>query len=772
MYAYNGQNTGTCYDNSAQFAGPVVSRVCTSFAFSLNHKFFDADGDDLYLSFAEPWDSTSIWPASPISYDATYSFMHPFPGKALHASNKPASIHYPSGDIQFTSFTAADVVHVVKASSYRNGLLLSEVYRDYLVKLVSCPPSPSIPPISNTPPSSVFRDSLLAAPATLPSPGYKAVMAGDSLSFSIVSNDIQFLPGFINQSNFLFPHGEQFGKNFANTILGCPYPPCAVLDTIQPNAPPPVSVYFGNYWKGTYGVATTMRWKTDSIHSKIDGRLYNFHFNIIDNWCPDPGANDQTFSIEVFEKPDNHITGTVFLDTNGNGVKDLSEQAIPNILVVQNPNLFMYNTETNGQYSLGCYQDTVQVSIVLPKYHQITTPASGSHTVVPAGQGNTYANRDFGIKPIPGIRDLSIDIQAWPFPRPGYPFLYALTCRNTGTEAMSGSVSMTFDSVLSYVSATPTPSSTGSTITWNFSNLLPGKSNNLVCNFKVDSTASVTSKIWAYAKVEPIAGDTMPGDNTDSVSSIILNSFDPNNKTYLPQAYYKEDSNYVLLSSVKAGLAIEYIIHFQNTGTAPAVNVRIEDELLSSLNPETFEFISSSHYPVTYEVRGKKVTCFLNGINLPDSASNFAQSCGFVKFRIMADTGLIDKDTIYNNALIFFDFNSPVIATSKLGIKAGSIVVIPGIFQENFDVNADDFHLFPNPTDGLLNINFSGEITGPASIELYDISGSLRMSKAMSLTGGSGNTMTIDLNGQPGGLYFVRITTGSTSRAVKLVISK
>jgi uncharacterized repeat protein (TIGR01451 family) len=82
-----------------------------------------------------------------------------------------------------------------------------------------------------------------------------------------------------------------------------------------------------------------------------------------------------------------------------------------------------------------------------------------------------------------------------------------------------------------------------------------------------------------------------------------------------------------------------YTIHFQNTGTAPAFNIRLLDTLDANLDLETFQILNYSHYQ-TANVRNNVLTFHFPNIQLPDSTSNPEGSKGYVQYRIKPKANL------------------------------------------------------------------------------------------------------------------------------------
>ena len=97
----------------------------------------------------------------------------------------------------------------------------------------------------------------------------------------------------------------------------------------------------------------------------------------------------------------------------------------------------------------------------------------------------------------------------------------------------------------------------------------------------------------------------------------IIDSYDPNDKLVSPTGITV--NNYL-----EAGTTLDYMIRFQNKGTATAYTVIIEDELSPHLDPSTIQWGLGSH-PYTVNVSGTQtpvIQFIFDDINLPHSDAN------------------------------------------------------------------------------------------------------------------------------------------------------
>lgn len=149
-----------------------------------------------------------------------------------------------------------------------------------------------------------------------------------------------------------------------------------------------------------------------------------------------------------------------------------------------------------------------------------------------------------------------------------------------------------------------------------------------------------------------------------------VNSYDPNDKQGFPLGYADEHF-------IEQNIDIEYLIRFQNTGTAPAYQVEIRDTIpVQWLDPTTLRPGASSH-DYEWDIQGNGVVVFkFPNIVLPDSNANFDASQGFVKFRVSQRKDVPLGTKIENLAAIYFDFNPPIITNQTLHTVGEKFILV------------------------------------------------------------------------------------------------
>jgi uncharacterized repeat protein (TIGR01451 family) len=161
---------------------------------------------------------------------------------------------------------------------------------------------------------------------------------------------------------------------------------------------------------------------------------------------------------------------------------------------------------------------------------------------------------------------------------------------------------------------------------------------------------------FALTLLDPLGGVFY--DNEWAFNPIVTCSYDPNDKQATPAGWTEQHF-------IAAGEDLEYRIRFQNTGNAPAFNVRIEDQIdITKLDLNTFSPIAASHSYSTIVTPDGMVQFVFDNILLPDSVHDEPNSHGWVVYRIRAYDSLQALDVINNSAAIYFDDNEPVITNT------------------------------------------------------------------------------------------------------------
>jgi Leucine-rich repeat (LRR) protein len=440
------------------------------------------------------------------------------------------------------------------------------------------------------------------------------------------------------------------------------------------------------------------------------------------------------------------IRGNQKYDSNNNGC-DSTDIIFPNFKcsITDGTNVGSFISDSSGTYNI-----PVQ---------------AGIQTITPIIENPTYFNFNpstfnvsFPDTTSPHIQDICItangthhDLEVLLIPMneagPGFKARYKLVYKNKGTSTQSGTIDFSFDdTVLDLVSSTPDfiSQSTGKLI-WNFTNLLPFESREIIIVLKLNAPTATPplniGDILTYTVSINGQIDETPIDNIATLNQNVVNSFDPNDKTCLEGIRITPD---------KVGNYVHYLIRFENKGTANAQNIVVKDIIdTTKFDINTLIPIKASHNFETRISSKNKVEFIFQDINLPFDDEN---NDGYVTFKIKTKPNLVLGDTFSNVANIYFDYNFPIVTnnfTTNIQNTLGT--------QQNYIVN--DINTYPNPVYNVLHFKTENKII---KVEVYDV-----LSRIISTNPVIDNK--VDLSDLKNGSYILKLFTTKGVATTKII---
>ena len=336
----------------------------------------------------------------------------------------------------------------------------------------------------------------------------------------------------------------------------------------------------------------------------------------------------------------------------------------------------------------------------------------------------------------PDIQDVSVALIPLQEPRPGEDASYVIQFENKGAQVMSGNITFEYDdAIMFYTGSEVAPDSNNEgVLVWEYEDLLPFESRTFVTSFELFIPPDVVGgeELNSSLVITPLDGDVVLSDNTVGLKEVVVNSYDPNDKQVLQGEEIFEE---------QVGDYLDYVLRFQNTGTADALNVVVTDTLSNNLNWSTLRILSASHDYRVEITNDNEVAFIFEDINLPPQEVDEEGSNGHIAFEIRTVDDLIIGDSVENTANIFFDFNPPIITNTVVTTVAEPLSID--------DFVADTIKIYPNPVSNGLNIQFEGGRTS-AQISLVSLQG-----QVVART----ETTYIDVAKLSAGVYFLRIET-------------
>ena len=337
------------------------------------------------------------------------------------------------------------------------------------------------------------------------------------------------------------------------------------------------------------------------------------------------------------------IYGFVYNDNNSNGTFDSGDVPRSNIRVKLSNGMYGYSNDS-GYFNLTT--DTIgsfTIDVTPPPFYS-QLPISNVHNFT---SYTDVVYDTFALQPTLIIDSIAIHITPLqPRARPGFDFTYAVQWHNAGTTLLNVGIKVKYDSSrLVYDSSSVAGISViGDSIFLSSGNILQGQLQGFKSYFHLKPTSVIGDKLRANATAK-----TATVSGYDTTITPISGSYDPNSKQSTPN---------ITPTQIAAGGYIEYLIHFQNTGTDTAFDIVIADTLSPRLRSNFLQVIQASH-PCSTTLGGGIVTFKFLNINLPDSNTNLLKSKGYVRFRIKPDSTLVLGDSVGNKCSIYFDYNTP-----------------------------------------------------------------------------------------------------------------
>lgn len=502
-----------------------------------------------------------------------------------------------------------------------------------------------------------------------------------------------------------------------------------------------VNINFGDGNDTTFQTTVTSgSYNTTASHYYLSTGLFSTQIILSDG----SGNADTLVQYNSVNISDNcgNISGMVYNDNNNDCVFNTGDTPINNfpvMLILPSGQSFTAFTDNAGNYF---FQGDISTSYTVQTGYY---PMLGFNSICPlSGQYSVTSypstGNDFAVYCAPDF-DLSAQIWGGVFV-PGQNVTVSGSVHNNSCQILSGSVEIILDNRLSYVSATPVPTSVnGDTLTWNYTSLLGGGSLNYHIQAVTDTTVMIGDTICNTINANPVIGDVDVTNNSNTQCRAAATSFDPNEKTVSPEGDILPTTNLL------------YTIFFQNTGTATAYNIHIFDTLSSGLDLSTFRVIDNSHPVHTNIYPGNRLHFAFNNILLPDSNANEPLSHGYVTYAVKPMANLPQGSVIENTAHIFFDFNPAIVTNTTFN----QIDLGLGVDELS---SGDGLVMFPNPVSENLSLTLpinrdkfsSGEEITSCVIRIFDVLGKEVYTAKM-----GGSHFAIPVSTLQKGIYFIEV---------------
>lgn len=463
------------------------------------------------------------------------------------------------------------------------------------------------------------------------------------------------------------------------------------------------------------------------------------------------GNNNNTkefFKLGTDETLSSTVSGRAYVDVNSNCMFDAGDIPLVNKWVYIKKGNYRYSyslTDSFGSYMLPGIakgKDTINLDKDNNKLHTCSSQSTYAFDII----NDTNLVRNFIYKYDSSKRDIGVSVYSYFGSRARRGFLdrYYVKAKNEGFIKRSGSVKVTVDTNFIDISSIgPNLTLSGNVLTFTFTDLKPDQEVLSTWKMRVPVIVPLNSKVTLNAELDSatMAWDTENSNNWDYKKLTVRASYDPNDKTSNPQG------------DILPGTEnITYHINFQNMGNDTAYKVVVVDTIDTRLPLEKISIAASSH-PFQLKIKENILIFEFDNIDLVDSATNEPFSKGFVRFHAKLPKNLPLGAKVNNRAHIYFDYNEAIETNIASVLVAKPNGVRP--------VAQNELLVYPNPTDGILNINNSENAT---SAIVYAVTG--KEVRSINLQNGLNS---IDVSELPNGIYLVKLAGQNTMTKIQIL---
>lgn len=413
----------------------------------------------------------------------------------------------------------------------------------------------------------------------------------------------------------------------------------------------------------------------------------------------------------------NQVSGTVFYDENQNGIMDLNDYIIPQMVVsIDNGQVFTYSNE-NGSYNLNLENLNYGIHQVSPEvaYNWQITNVPQTFEIIYNSNFLSEYNINFGIYPALAVDSIETSLTG-AYPRCNDTINYWVNIKNVGSSISSGILHLELNDQINFHEASLQPDSVvGNNIYWNFENIDYFHTETIVLQVIMPDFSSIGDTLSSRinSDIYDQLGNSVYHAQSD-LDQIVVCAYDPNDKMSFP-AKFDPLGNIPVAQEY-----LDYTIRFQNTGNDTAKVVVIKDQLDGNLIWNSISSISSSH-EMNFDIDMNGLASFtFDNIYLPDSSVNFNGSQGFVKFRIGVKPNLYAGTKIYNYGRIYFDQNPAVLTNVRINTidSIGS-----SLTSEYYSPLSNVISIYPNPFNNSTTIDFGKDANEIYKLSIFDVYG-------------------------------------------------
>ncbi|WP_196894117.1 DUF7619 domain-containing protein [Aureivirga marina] len=401
-----------------------------------------------------------------------------------------------------------------------------------------------------------------------------------------------------------------------------------------------------------------------------------------------------------------------------------------------------------GNYNIPLEAGTYTITPIVPNTTYFEVTPTDATVTFPNAIGDEITE-NFCITPLGDFDDFEVTIVPLTVARPGARAKYKIIYKNQGTTSFTGDLNFTYQSnLMTYDTADTAPdSNTGGVIQWNLVDFAPFSTGEITVEFILNTPTDATNPV-NQGDILNYTADMVDGTSanvaTFTLAHEVQNSFDPNDKRCL------EGKN---IGIEQIGDYLTYMIRFENTGNAHALNIVVEDVIdVSKFDISTLRTIDASHTCQTF-IEGNLVKFVFDDILLhwEDDKND-----GYVVFKIKTLDTLQISDVIENTAEIYFDYNEAIV-TNTAQTTIGTLGV------DNLDLDTS-IAVYPNPASNVIHISADNNLK---EVSIFNVLGNEVYRNSIE---NSTLKQSVSLENLTSGVYFIKVKSVKGNFLDKLII--
>ncbi len=444
------------------------------------------------------------------------------------------------------------------------------------------------------------------------------------------------------------------------------------------------------------------------------------------------------------------VSGAVYSDNNGNCVFDAFDAGFQQQLVHIMPSDLYLLTDNQGGWQTTLAPGDYSASIAPVDLFNNSCPDASGRIDFTVNSGDvTVSGIDLGREAQVHKTDLEISLGGAPV-RPGFEVIYKLHYRNSGTTVFNGRLHFELNEWFEFVSSERPPDEiNGNSYSWNIENLGIGGVEAIRIRLRHLAEAPLGEVVCNSAWAEADRGRELLSAMYDEFCHEVRGSYDPNDISVKPGREIAE-----------VDTDLSYLIRFQNTGTAPAANIVVKQQLPEELNINRFRQGAVSHNYEFFIDSERMATWVFKGIELPDNKADETASHGFIKYRMQ-----LQDNTPYNlpvgaTAEIYFDFNEAVITNTA------EVELVNSVTDVDEDKNLEnDLQIVFKPDADVVSIYNDGR--RKLTVSLLDLFG-----RSVRTLSGAEMQMQLSTAELSSGAYFLRVESDGAAFVKQIVLQR